>query len=76
MDPNVVASEPFPISARKADYFLGVARIDLDQLAFNVVSPNGHCNVSKRIQTKLINVFKLEGCWQIEPEHFIDALIT
>lgn len=71
-----MASEPFPISARKANHFLGVARIDLDQLAFDVVSPNGHRNVSERIQTKLINVFKLEGCRRMEPENFIDALIT
>jgi len=76
MDPNAVASEPFPISARKAEHFLGVARIDLDQLAFDVVSPNGHRNVSKKIQTKLINVFRLEGCRRMEHEHFIDALIT
>lgn len=76
MEPDVRISDLSSISVRKAAYLLGIAKIDLDQLAFDIASPNGHRKESKKIQTKLINVFKLEGCRRLEQQHFIDALIS
>lgn len=71
-----MASEPPSRSLRKADYLFGVARIDLNKLRFDDAIPNGHRESSKKIQVKLLNIFKLEGCQRMEQEHFVDALIT
>ncbi|KAJ6201926.1 hypothetical protein J3E72DRAFT_180998 [Bipolaris maydis] len=64
------------LSAKKAKSFLGRAQIDLRRLQFGVALRNEHREESKKAQNRLLKVFEFEGCRRLDPENFVDALIS
>jgi hypothetical protein len=61
--------------ATKASHFLGIARISLDDLDFSDALNETHRDKSLTATSRLLNVFKLDGCRRWEEENFIDAVI-
>jgi hypothetical protein len=62
----------------KANSFLGIARIDLDQISFTeALDPDeNHRAKSQKDIARLLNVFELEGCIRSEDRNFIEGLIS
>ncbi|KAF2727576.1 hypothetical protein EJ04DRAFT_451086 [Polyplosphaeria fusca] len=62
-------------SNTKAQHFVGLARIDIDELDFSFALQKNHREQSEKAKLRLLSVFKLEGCRRFEEENFIDATI-
>ncbi|KAF2194726.1 hypothetical protein K469DRAFT_650660 [Zopfia rhizophila CBS 207.26] len=58
----------------KARHFLGIARLELDELSFVYAESRGHREPSEKVKKHLLKVFKREGVCE-EEEHFINAII-
>jgi len=63
-------------SNTKGKYFLGVGRIHLDKLDFTHSLFHDHREESEKVRSRLLNVFKLEGCRRFDEDTFIDATIN
>jgi hypothetical protein len=55
----------------KGRFLLGIASISLTSLNF----AQTHREESEKAQSRLLNVFRLEGCRRYEEENFIDATV-
>ena len=63
-------------AAIKAQYFRGVAKIDLKVLNFkHYLARKYYYRLSKKKVTVLKNVFKRTSCDQLTKEHFIKVII-
>lgn len=60
----------------KAKYFLGIARVLLDDLDFTFTLRREHREDSDKAVSRLLKVFELEGCHRFEEGNFIDAQIN
>jgi hypothetical protein len=59
----------------KSEFFVGVARINLDKLSFHDALRKEQRAESEKATARLLSVFQLEGCQRLEENNFIDALI-
>lgn len=64
--------------AQKASSYLGIARVDLDQISFDdALKYNGnHRKLYEKDLERMLGIFTLEGCVRDEEHNFIEGLIT
>ncbi|KAK3672623.1 hypothetical protein LTR78_007435 [Recurvomyces mirabilis] len=55
--------------------FLGYARVALSALHFNQQSDLGHRNVSDRNVSRILRIFKIEGCQRKDENHFLTGIV-
>lgn len=66
-------------ASKKAASYLGFARISLQRLDFfseRSAEEEGEVKKAENATARLLKVFQLEGCLRLEPENYIDALIS
>jgi hypothetical protein len=65
-------------SAQKAESFVGIARVDLDQISFrDALDPDeNHRSRSEKSIARMLGIFRLEGCIRGEDRNFIEGLIS
>ncbi|PWY96042.1 hypothetical protein BO94DRAFT_601220 [Aspergillus sclerotioniger CBS 115572] len=56
-------------------YFRGYAKIELRHLAFEDMSVMGSREVDMKNVERLVEIFKIEGCGHLEPEHRVAVII-
>lgn len=56
-------------------YFRGYAKIELQHLVFEDMDVIGSCEVDRKNVERLVEIFKIEGCGHLEPEHRVAAII-
>ncbi|RDH38292.1 hypothetical protein BDQ94DRAFT_156322 [Aspergillus welwitschiae] len=56
-------------------YFRGYAKIELQHLIFEDMDVIGSCEVDRKNVERLVEIFKIEGCGHLEPEHRVAAII-
>ena len=61
--------------ADKARAFYGRAKVSLSNLRFEGDEVAGTRTLNPRNITRLRNIFELEGCLRLEPEHHVPAVI-
>ncbi|GBF63945.1 hypothetical protein TMEN_6613 [Trichophyton mentagrophytes] len=59
----------------KATFYRGTVKVDLRHLKFEDPKRDGVRTISQKNVERLIEVFRLEGCMRLEPEHHVPALI-
>jgi hypothetical protein len=60
----------------KHSYFRGDVKIPLSFLKFEDQKVEGARTLDRENVLRLINIFETEGCYRLEPEHYISALIS
>ena len=55
--------------------FRGFARVRLSALKFDNISSCGHRQVSERNVSRLVNIFRTEGCQRGDEQHAVKAII-
>lgn len=60
----------------KSAWYRGKAKINLRHLVAEDRRTRGVRTVDPKIVKNLVNIFRLEGCFRLEPEHHVPVLIS
>jgi len=57
-------------------HFRGRAKVAISQIAFEPTTETGARTLDEKNVVRIINVFELEGCHRLYPEHAVPGIIT
>ncbi len=70
-----LSADDLQIFREKSRTFCGSVKIPLDKIRHEEL-PNNPRQLNKKNVTTLLNLFRLEGCLRLDPEHHVPALIS
>ncbi|KAJ5475417.1 hypothetical protein N7539_007704 [Penicillium diatomitis] len=63
------------LAAERLQFFQGCAIVDLSHLAFDTVPYHEDRNLDDKNVARILKIFKIEGCGNLEPENRVAALV-